>query len=390
VSTGSRRVLVAMADAGGGHRAVALAISAALGDQHRAEVRIEDVMALSPASFPQRAIRLYPWVIRHAPTLNGIAFHATDHRRVYGALAGLGSRRVRGPVAALLRAWEPAVVVTTHPFANRAVLDALATLDLHIPVLAAVTELVTVHASWFDARLDAYLVASTIARAAVLRHGADPAQVHLTGLPVGPAFGCQEQSAAQARRALGLDPCRFTVLLVGGGEGAGRLARQVAALDAYDLDLQMLVVCGRNVRLRVRLQQHAFRHPARVFGFVDTMPLLMRAADVVVTKGGPTTISEALASERPVIVTSIIPGQEEGNDRLVVEEGVGIGATSADEMVAAVVRLARDPRLHAEMARRAGRAAPRDAAARAAHLIVDAAVQAGRWEASSVAVHAGE
>jgi 1,2-diacylglycerol 3-beta-galactosyltransferase len=163
----------------------------------------------------------------------------------------------------------------------------------------------------------------------------------------------------------------------------------VRALDATDLDLQLVVVCGRNTRLRARLVRTPPRHPARVLGFVDTMPELMHAADVVVTKGGPTTISEALASSRPVVVTSIIPGQEEGNDRLVEREGVGFGALSTEALVAAVARLAGDPALRAAMAERAVRLVPLDATARTADLVVSAAAAAGRWPTPALAGRGG-
>src|SRR5439155_25706309 len=149
-------------------------------------------------------------------------------------------------------------------------------------------------------------------------------------------------AAFDVRRALGLDPERFTLLLVGGGEGAGRMAAQVRAVNRMSVDLQLIVVCGRNARLRARLLESPSQHPAAILGFVDTMPELVHAADVVVTKGGPTTIAEALVAGRPVVVTSVLPGQEEGNDRFVERHGVGFGVSTCSELVASVQRLGED------------------------------------------------
>lgn len=375
----SRRVLIAMSDAGGGHRAVSRALASALEQRHQADVRIVDVVALDPRGFPHRMVRLYPWVIRHAPLLNGIAYHSTNLRRLYSAISQHSSERLTPPIVDLLHSWEPAAVVTAHPFCNRAILDAVGAVEMDLPVIAAVTELVSVHVSWVDQRIRRYLVAGPEAFGAVVKHGAPPPAVSITGLPLAPAFARERWSPADLRRALNLDPSRFTVLLIGGGEGAGRLAAQVRSLDRSKLDLQLIVVCGRNARLRARLSRGSLRHRAAIFGFVDTMPQLMQAADVVVTKGGPTTIVEAFVSGRPVVVTAVLPGQEEGNDRFVERNGVGLGAHSRRSMVAAVSRLARDQDLRLQMSERAATLFPVNAASNAADIVVAEAGRAGRW-----------
>ncbi len=379
----SRRVLIAMSEAGGGHRAVSGALARALEQHYQAEVRIADLIALDPRSWQHRMVRLYPWIIRHAPLLNGLAYHTTNRRRVYGALASRAKERLVPRIARELQAWEPAVVVTTHPFCNRVVLDALDAVGLSIPVVAAVTELVSVHVSWIDPRLSRYTAATEEARLAVLRHGAPPERVTLTGLPVNAAFGRVARPPAEIRRELGLDPDRFTALLVGGGEGAGRLAAQVCALDGSPLNLQLIVVCGRNARLRARLLRAPPRHPAAILGFVDTMPQLVHAADIVVTKGGPTTIAEALVSARPVLVTSVLPGQEEGNDTFVERHGAGYRVGSLSALVRAVARLVEDEPQRQVMAERAARLLRRDAAEAVADTVVAEADRLGRWEAAA-------
>lgn len=326
--------------------------------QGHAQVRVEDLFALDRGSWPYRLARLYGPTIRHLPSLYGLAWHATDgHWRV--------KRLVRGPqegllsgVRALVRELQPSAVISTHPLVNMLVLDALEAERLRVPVLAQVSELVTVHASWVEPRITAYGVATEEARFGVLRHGAPAAKVRVLGLPVGPEFGRAQAGPAATRLALGLEADRFTLLAMGGGEGAGGLEMAVQALIESGLELQLIVVCGRSAALERRLRTIAAPFPMRVLGFVDTIAALMAASDAVLTKGGPQTLAEAFVCGRPVLVTQTLPGQERGNEQLVERYGAGFHVPTPGRVVAATARLALDGELRAEMsaaARRLGR-----------------------------------
>ncbi|MDK2979690.1 MAG: hypothetical protein PWQ55_37 [Chloroflexota bacterium] len=94
-----------------------------------------------------------------------------------------------------------------------------------------------------------------------------------------------------------------------------------------------MVVTGRNKHLKERLENHNWDIPAYIYGFVKDMPDFMRAADVLVSKAGPGTISEALIAELPIILYHRISGQEEGNVSYVIDEGAGIWAPEIDDIV---------------------------------------------------------
>ena len=86
--------------------------------------------------------------------------------------------------------------------------------------------------------------------------------------------------------------------------------------------LRLVVVCGRNTRLQRRLTRTVGAR-AIVFGWCDDIAALMRWSSVVITKGGPTTLAEALSQARPVVIHQVLPGQEVGNVALVQRIGVG-------------------------------------------------------------------
>jgi hypothetical protein len=159
----------------------------------------------------------------------------------------------------------------------------------------------------------------------------------MLGMPIDPKFARQPQDTREERRArLGLDPDKPVVLVVGGGEGAGGLAEAAVALGSARLPAQLVVVTGRNQQLRATLERQTarFKTPMRVEGFVHNMPDFMWAADVIVTKAGPGSISEAMACELPIVLTGAVPGQEEGNIDYVLDNGLGELATTPGELVA--------------------------------------------------------
>jgi UDP-N-acetylglucosamine:LPS N-acetylglucosamine transferase len=151
------------------------------------------------------------------------------------------------------------------------------------------------------------------------------------------------------------------------------MERLVSAIAATGLDAQMIIVCGRNQRTRERLSGGRLSMPAAVLGFVDDMPELMHAADIVLTKGGPTSIVEAISSGRPMIITQTLPGQEEGNAEYVERHGIGKDGRQIDQAIEAIRRLAREPAERSAMAARARALARLDAARDAAALLLDLA-----------------
>jgi 1,2-diacylglycerol 3-beta-galactosyltransferase len=162
---------------------------------------------------------------------------------------------------------------------------------------------------------------------------------------------------------------------MGGGEGAGGLPRIVAAADRARLDAQLIVVCGRNRTLRSRLERLSLSYNAAILGFVDNIPELMHASDVVVTKGGPTSIAEAMAARRPVILTAVTPGQEEGNDQFVERHGIGLAPRSTAGVIDSLRMLSSRPAVRERLMRNCERVSRPDATANVARLAVEVATR---------------
>jgi len=160
-----------------------------------------------------------------------------------------------------------------------------------------------------------------------------------------PGFKDLPRDKGALRRHLGLDPDKPVVLLMSGGQGMGpveRIAREIA----NQVDVQLVIVTGRNGQLQRRLQDMAWSIPVRVLGFVEDIHLWMAASDVLVTKAGPGTIAEALISGLPILLYGYIPGQEEGNVRFVEQHNIGLYIPDPRRLAHTLAQWLQNPEQH--------------------------------------------
>jgi processive 1,2-diacylglycerol beta-glucosyltransferase len=204
------------------------------------------------------------------------------------------------------------------------------------------------HRFWLAPETDAFVVATPETAAECRKRGVPQDRVRVLGIPIAQGFH-RPVDRQEVLRRFGLDPRRTTVLVTSGGMTVGPFEPVVEALlgleDATPGRVQLLVVCGENRAAALRLEclVRAGTMPARVFGFVDTMPELMGASDVVVAKAGGLTVMETLSEGLPLILYHAIPGQERFNAQYVVHSGAAQQARRPQDVAAAVRRYLDDP-----------------------------------------------
>lgn len=332
-------ILIASASTGTGHLSAAEALRTALEDRNPGvPVTNVDVLQLAAPLVGPAYGGGFELMASRAPWLWREIYHRTDGQRDdprWGASAErVLFRRFRDLLGS--RPWS--LVLCTHFLPCQ-----LAAGRSNIPFALAVTDF-TLHRFWVQPGVARYFVA-TQDLATQLRSRVTGAKIDVTGIPVRPDV-LQALPGEAARAAFGLDAARRTVLVMGGGLGIGVAESVVALLERGPRDLQILAVCGRNEASRVRLEALAesYRSQApaatapdlRVFGRVGRIPDLMAAADLVITKPGGLTCSEALALGRPLILTRPIPGHEEANVRALTSAGVALSAPTPADVPGAV------------------------------------------------------
>ncbi|WP_119065419.1 MGDG synthase family glycosyltransferase [Aggregatilinea lenta] len=327
-----KRIVFLMSDTGGGHRAAADAIRAALDQRHPGEYTyalVDVYRRYTPFPF-NRMPEIYPRWVQYAAATWGWSY-AFANARVRDRLVMGAIKRLWGQGMQRLVADHPAdVVVGVHSVLVRPALWAFNRMQPYRPpFVTVITDLVSTHAFWYDRDVDRCLAPTQAAYRRGQAFGLRPDQLRITGLPVHPAFVEGLLGKAEARRKLGWDARRPAVLLVGGGDGMGPVYATARALNQRRLDMQLVIIAGRNGTLRQQLEAVRWNQPTTILPFVNNMPELMAAADVLVTKAGPATICEACIAGLPVVLSGYVPGQEDGNVTYVVENGAGVYAPTA-------------------------------------------------------------
>lgn len=330
-----KKLLILMSDTGGGHRSAAEAIAEGLDHIRPGEfdVQLLDFIA-NCTPFPlNRGGRLYRPAVDYSGPLWGWFWHMSDDPKRMTLLLKLFIPWARHRLIQLLRRMMPQAIVSVHSLSNHLAVQAVRELDKPIPVITLATDLVRAHASWFCPNVTLCIVPSDAVRKKALACGLSPQKIKVVGLPVSLKFGQESGGKSERKEKLGLKPALPALLLVGGGEGMGKVFQIARAIVQARLPAQLLVIAGRNGSLRRRLERVDWEIPTTVFGFVDNMPELMAASEVIITKAGPATISEAIACGLPIIISGAIPYQEDLNIAYVVKAGIGHLAEEPGEIV---------------------------------------------------------
>ncbi|VAX37980.1 hypothetical protein MNBD_UNCLBAC01-346 [hydrothermal vent metagenome] len=183
-----------------------------------------------------------------------------------------------------------------------------------------------VHRIWTAEEVDMYAVASDWTKKKLKRIGISEKKIIVTGIPTDEKF-FHPGDIKVLKQSLELQENIFTVLIATGSFGIGPIEEILNRLEGF----QVMVVCGHNKNLFQRLSSQQ-SELIKIFGLVDNMPELMAVADMMVTKPGGLSISEALVSQLPMIFFNAIPGQEENNIKVLKEYGIGISDCSVDEI----------------------------------------------------------
>ncbi|MBQ8275009.1 MAG: galactosyldiacylglycerol synthase [Clostridia bacterium] len=340
------RILIMSVTAGEGHNSTAKAMRAYF-DTKGVECDILDTYGYVSPALSQSINKAYLWASSHAKRAYSLGYSLAEKRR--SPITEFSpSQLVNMPFALEIRDYialnRPDAIIFTHPFAGLILDDLKKKGFLAMPTVGILTDF-TFHPYWEDCTANDFVVMPARAlRHQAYRKGFSDGQLRDFGIPIHPQFALSAPKG-EARKALGLDSEKKTVLLMGGSMGYGNMGTIIAQLDAaLGETLQIIAVCGNNAKARADLERMETRCRLLPLGFVDYVDRLMDAADCIVTKPGGLTTSEALAKRLPMVIVNPIPGQEARNTQFLLNSGAAVATydmCSADELV---IRLMEEPR----------------------------------------------
>jgi|SRR5215212_5927263 len=311
------RILILYSRTGGGHVRVAHTLREhLLAAEPSAQVTLVDGLELTDLGVrvdPARGFLTVTTTLIHLYNLN---YRFTNHRRTLPLLRRTIQQTYGRTLTRIATEHQPDFIISTHHFISPSTFSSPVGLP---PFYMVVSDLGKPHRLWFDPHTRAVYVPSDdmAAYAASCLGRTDPAEIRDTVLSLGFPIDAGNERTAESHEP------RRQLLVMGGGAGTGSLGKIVDELTRGFPDHKIVVVCGWNHRLKQRIERWE-RPNLEVHGFVQTIPELMAASDMVITKAGPVTIMEAVAAGRPLVVTNWIGLQERDNVNFVVNHGLGL------------------------------------------------------------------
>ena len=373
---GGPRVAILHATSGSGHKSAAQALAAAISAQDpSATVREVDTLVFASRLYRGTYASSYNTMAARAPKLWGVLYHSWELAPVNRGTAPMRLAVDRLNLRRLGRVLErekPDAVVCTHFLPVEALSPTRGRAPLGVPLYCVITDF-TAHPFWAFPYVDRYFVASDRVAAELHGHGVPTARIEVTGIPVDPRFA-HAIGRGPARERLGLDPKRGMVLVMGGGGGVGPLTDLAGRLAALALEPCVVVACGTNRKLQSEIERLPAARDGRVraLGFTREVDVLLEACDVVVSKAGGLTCSEALIKRAPLVVFKPTPGQEVKNAEFLASGGAAVNADSIEQVEATVGRWLADPAARERVREAAGRLAHPDAAEQVARRVLEA------------------
>ena len=329
------KILILTAGYGEGHNSAARALQAAFNERPDVDAELIDLFALRAPRLNHLSRRGYLQLINVAPLVWSGVYRWLDRSPLAPALFGTlaSHRRLLGR---LIAEKKPVAVVSTYPvyawLLNRLRQDGQAV----CPQFTVVTDALTINSLWYRSPSDGWFVTDRDSAAFLQSRGVPGARVHVSGFPVSLAFADRPPAWQPPDPKTGSE--RRVLFMINSGR---RSALAIARALLQHREWHVTFTAGRDEPLRRELAALAANAPARceILGWTDRIPELLMTHHVVISKAGGATTQESINALCPLLVSQIVPGQEEGNYELIRRHEAGALAETPAEIVAAVERV---------------------------------------------------
>lgn len=308
------KIMLLTAATGGGHLRASGAVEQYIRDNTDSDVVTVDTLKAVSRFLDKTVCDSYLFIAKKAPALFGRLYKQTNKQTRFSDLVPKLSGLFSNLLFPTIASYQPDVIITTHPFATEMVSDLKEDGLVTAPLICIITDY-GVHRAYIADHVDAYVVASEDMVPELMSFGVAKEKIYPFGIPVHGVFFDREDRSMLLRE-LNLDPELPTLLFMAGSFGVSNIIKLYRDLDSTGANMQIIVITGRNKKLYEAFEKElaaGTRIPTRLVYFTDEVEKFMHASDLLVTKPGGLTVSEALACNLPMAVFDAIPGQEEDN-----------------------------------------------------------------------------
>jgi len=318
-----KKVLILTAGFGDGHNTAARNVADALefvSDDVKVEVL--DVFQSSLGVVNDILRKTYLGLARYAPGVwNGIYSMLDNSKSLEQKLLSFG--KLKSALSDILDSAQPDCVVSTYPVYGHVIQEIYRDhSERPFRFITVVTDSISVNSSWYRAPSDWFCVPNEATAEVLREHGVAGEKIKAFGFPVSPVFA--EMKAGELPEMECVPPFKILYIINTGKKKSGKAIDRLLEIPST----RLTITVGRDAELKEELTRRTreFAGRVQVLGWTNQMPRLMLTHHLVVTKAGGATVQEAIAARCPMILNQVLPGQEEGNARLVEEAGGGVVA----------------------------------------------------------------
>ena len=326
------KILLLTAATGGGHLRASNAVERYIRDNTGHDVKSVDTLKAVGRFLDKTVCDSYLFMAKKVPALFGRLYKQTNKQNLFSDLVPKLSGMFSNLLLPAIEAYHPDVIITTHPFATEMVSDLKEDGSVTAPLICILTDY-GVHRAWIADYVDAYVVASDDMVPELMTFGVPKEKIYPFGIPVHDVFFDREDRS-MILRDLNFDPELPTLLFMAGSFGVSNIIKLYRDLTETNVKMQIIVITGRNRKLYEAFEKElasGARLPTRLIYFTDELEKYMHASDLLVTKPGGLTVSEALACNLPLAVFDAIPGQEEDNANFLKTHDMGVRLHKGDD-----------------------------------------------------------
>ena len=343
---------------GNGHFSPALALSDYINNNYsrKYKAKVVDLAKELNAHFFYRSYsESWKYVGLRKPLLATAFFNLGDNRFISWLVNGFFGMGLKKRLKAFLEKEKPDIFVTTHYFFAHRFGALKKNGKSAIPHISINTDPFFGHHFWADRCCDAMVVFSKEAKSQLKERGVSSAQIHVFPYPINPKFEIIKYYPREIKKELGLRQDTLTFSMSAGGEGIGIMHDHIKFLQRKKLDIQFVVMCGRNKELKFKLEQEVkgFAGPPYIYvkGFVHNIEKYLIASDFMVGKAGANFTFEALRLGKPVIHNAWVHN-EIGTKDFVVDNGFGFAADTPWDLHSLILKIVKDKRILNECKKR--------------------------------------
>lgn len=342
----SRRLFVLTASIGTGHSQAARAIAEAIKEEHPQDsVRVLDFVSRDFFSIDSMIKKSYLKMIELFPEFYDGLYSNSQKSRFGETSQMLVSWSFKNRMKKLIKVLNPDALIFTHPFPAAAANLLKKENQINIPLLGVITDF-DIHQLWVDKELDSFCVATEELSKQLVKYGISSDAIYSTGIPIRKSF-------YEVSKNIKFE--KGTVLLMGGGLGLGDIADSLERLDKLSEIKKFIVITGKNINLYedVAILSEHLVHPVELHSYTNKVAEIMKRSEILVTKPGALSCTEAMILNLPMVLVNTLPGQERANASYMVDKGCALWVKRG-ELTQAVKSILTNPEKRNKMAESCG------------------------------------